>query len=84
MSFHSHAKVKRSQKRRRCCWCSQIIEIGDPYDRENCIFEGDFQDNVYHPECYAVAHDPKNADHNGEFELFGEEERPFLNEGLDI
>ena len=54
MSFHSETHVKKTRKARRCDWCSEGIEKGDPSVSTSGIFDGDFYSARYHPECAAA------------------------------
>jgi hypothetical protein len=51
MSFFNSTFVKKTQKRRRCDWCLEHIEIGEPSVYTAGTFEGDFFTGRYHPEC---------------------------------
>ena len=44
-----------ARKERRCIWCDEPICRGSVYIRDVGRFEGDFQQNDYHPECMAAA-----------------------------
>lgn len=55
MSFHSETLVKRTRRTRKCDWCWQHIQKGDPSVATSGIFEGDFYQGRYHPECNAAA-----------------------------
>ena len=54
MSFHNNRHVKGSRKTRRCDWCGQQIERGNPYIYASGVFEGDFYTGRYHTECSAA------------------------------
>lgn len=47
--------IKSAKKHHKCIWCGEPIFIGQPYERQPVVFDGDFQDNKYHPECWSVA-----------------------------
>ena len=49
-TFHEQS-VKKSRKRRRCTWCAEIIEIGQPYRSYRFADGGDIGHVVLHPEC---------------------------------
>jgi hypothetical protein len=42
-----------ANKSYRCIWCGEPIKKGDTYTRDKCVFDGEFQANRYHPECFA-------------------------------
>jgi hypothetical protein len=44
-------EIKRSRKRRRCDWCYELIEIGQPYRRWRWFSYGDASTVRVHPEC---------------------------------
>jgi len=46
----------KSRKARSCVWCPEKIEAKTVYVKQIGKFEGDFQSNCYHPECYTAAH----------------------------
>lgn len=52
MSFFNITRVKACRKPTRCYWCDEIIEIGQPKITTATVFEGDFQSNNFHPECF--------------------------------
>ena len=54
MSFHNETHVKKTRRARRCDWCAERIEKGDPSVSTSGIFEGDFYQGRYHPECSAA------------------------------
>jgi len=51
MGFDRPTIVKRTRRRRRCDWCLEHINAGDPSVVECGTFEGDFWSGRYHPEC---------------------------------
>lgn len=55
MSFHKSTHVKKTQRARRCDWCGEQIEKGEPSVATAGVFEGDFYKGRYHPECDAAA-----------------------------
>jgi hypothetical protein len=55
VSFHNETHVKRTRRTRRCNWCGELIQKGDPSVATSGIFEGDFYTGRYHPECNAAA-----------------------------
>lgn len=55
VSFHNENHVKRTRRTRRCDWCGELIQKGDPSVATSGVFEGDFYQGRYHPECNAAA-----------------------------
>ena len=53
-TFHSQS-VKKSQKRRQCDWCGELIEIGQPYEAYRWVAYGDSARIKLHPECHRAA-----------------------------
>lgn len=51
MSFHNSTHVKRTRRTRRCDWCGELIQKGDPSFVHDGIYDGDFYRGRYHPEC---------------------------------
>ena len=51
MRTFQHQSVARSRKRRRCDWCYEAIEIGQPYDSYRFACPGDTGTVRMHPEC---------------------------------
>ncbi len=51
MSFQSETKVTKPIKAKRCYWCGEICEIGQPRVIIAGKWEGDFFNAHYHPEC---------------------------------
>jgi len=49
--FHPPTR-QRAAKQHRCIWCGQLICKGDLYARQSGVWEGDYQTNLYHPECF--------------------------------
>jgi len=45
-------KVHMASKRHRCIWCGQGILKGDLFHRVTGSFDGQFQNNKWHPECH--------------------------------
>lgn len=56
MSFHNERHVKKTRRARRCDWCGERIEQGDPSVVTSGVYEGDFSTGRYHPECAAAIH----------------------------
>ena len=53
-TFHSQS-VKKSQKRRQCDWCGELIKIGQPYESYIWAAYGDSVRITMHPECHRAA-----------------------------
>jgi ribosomal protein S27AE len=53
-AFH-HQTVKASRKRRKCEWCGEMIEIGQPYVSYMWAAYGDSARITMHPECQKAA-----------------------------
>lgn len=64
-SFHEKS-VRRSRKRRRCDWCGELIEVGQPYDSYRWSDGGDAGTVRMHPECL-VAMDRVAESEGGSF-----------------
>ncbi len=47
--------LPKSRQERPCMWCPEMIGAGTAYVRAVGKFEGDFQSNNYHPECFEAA-----------------------------
>lgn len=43
--------VHKARKPHKCTWCGEMIVVGERYERERCVFEGDPQTNCFHLEC---------------------------------
>jgi len=50
-----HQSVKKSRKRRRCDWCGEMIDVGQPYDSYRFVTFGDAGTVRMHPECLAAS-----------------------------
>jgi hypothetical protein len=46
-----HQSVKKSRKRRRCDWCGELIDVGQPYDSYRLVASGNACTVRMHPEC---------------------------------
>ena len=44
-------KVQTARKPHKCIWCGEMVVVGERYEYERCIFEGDPQSNHWHLEC---------------------------------
>ncbi len=67
MSFCHDRPVGAVRKARRCYWCGEMIEVGQPAVRSSGEHEGDFHCSYMHCECHAIL---KSMD-NDELEGFG-------------
>lgn len=45
----------KARKDHVCIWCGELIQRGDTYARESSVYDGDFQDFKWHPECNEAA-----------------------------
>lgn len=43
--------TRKAGKSYRCIWCWQLIKKGEGYIREASVYDGEFQDFKWHPEC---------------------------------
>ncbi|MBR5297197.1 MAG: hypothetical protein IKU29_04935, partial [Parabacteroides sp.] len=41
-------------KQYTCMWCGGVIEVGEQYCRDTCLFDGQFYDWVSHNECSKI------------------------------
>ena len=51
MSFFAKTKTNASRKVKRCSWCGEIIEVGQPKVTQSGMHDGEFQTHHCHPEC---------------------------------
>jgi hypothetical protein len=42
----------KAAKSHNCIWCADKILSGEQYNREISVFQNDFQNNAWHPECW--------------------------------
>jgi hypothetical protein len=54
MSFHRETPVKKTRSAKWCGWCGESIEAGTPSVYTSGVWEGDFFQARYHPECNAA------------------------------
>ena len=47
-------KVKKTQRPHSCVWCSQRVEKGGRAIYRSYLFDGEFQYDYLHPECYSA------------------------------
>jgi len=71
----STKSIKSGRKRYYCEDCQTHIEIGEPSEVINQVFEGEFYSLRYHPECDLASRDIADL-------LEGDEGRYFLIDGL--
>jgi hypothetical protein len=88
MSFNHTRHVKRTRGFKRCDWCLEKINPGDPSVVVSGIHDGDFFTARYHPECDAAIPRfvrkysdwseplPEERMNRGGIEPYGEEEKP--------
>jgi hypothetical protein len=88
MSFHNERHVKRTRADRKCDWCWEPINAGEPSVSTSGTQDGDFYSCRYHPECNDAmnrfAHEvlswgdplPQDRMNRGGIEPYGEEEKP--------
>ena len=62
-----------ARKQHKCIWCGQPIEVGEKHRHERSIYDGQFQDQRWHPECDdAFAEELRyEGGHELEFEPYG-------------
>jgi hypothetical protein len=71
-------KVRVARKARPCVWCGERIAAGDQYKNVTFVYDGDFQNQHFHPECHADMTACANDD-GGFFEwVTGDNPRPKL------
>lgn len=64
-----------ARKQHRCIWCGQPIAVGEKHRHERSIYDGQFQDQRWHPECDEAfkAELSYEGGHELEFEPYGNE-----------
>lgn len=61
-------EIKKSRKPHRCSWCGQEIPVGSTYREFANVYEGEFQCNVFHQECWdACDRSAVECDGDGEY-----------------
>ena len=50
-----------------CIWCKEIIQKGEQHVHSVLIYDGDFQDHRWHPECLAAWGRDYAENHEEEF-----------------
>ena len=77
--------IHKARKPHRCIWCSEVIEIGERYEYERCVFEGDPQSNHWHLECREAMEAEMAAEGSGCFEFDSwAQERPAKRLGFTL
>lgn len=58
MSYQLLKKIELvAAKGHRCIWCPEPINKESVYIRESSVFNGDFQNHHWHPECWKASQD---------------------------
>lgn len=65
-------EITKTRKRHRCVWCGTHIEIGQPAHSSAWIWEGNFQQGHFHPECWSAL---SRSEDDGEGWIEGEQPR---------
>jgi len=53
MSYHQFSLHEtKARKKHRCSWCGEPIPPGETYWREKSVYDGNFQNDAWHPECW--------------------------------
>ena len=47
-------ETRKARKPHRCIWCGEWINVGEKYERERGVYDGDMQNSDWHPECSAA------------------------------
>ena len=68
-------ETHKAQKKHRCEWCWQFIEVGETYKRYRFYADGDVSTVKMHPECYEVMQD-EASNEGGWLEWTPGQERP--------
>lgn len=50
-------ETHQAQKRHRCDWCWQFVEVGEEYKRYRSFYQGNAGTVRMHPECYDAMQD---------------------------
>ena len=72
MRTFQHQSVTKSRKRRRCDWCGELIDIGQPYDSYRFVTFGNAGTARMHPECLEVFGDVAKQEGGWFVRAFGE------------
>jgi hypothetical protein len=54
-----------------CIWCREKIKRGEKHDHQISVFDGNLQDQRWHPECLAAMHRDYAEHHEEEFTPHG-------------
>jgi len=46
-----------AKREHRCIWCGEAIPLGEKYIRQKGRFDGEWQDNPWHDECFEGSND---------------------------
>jgi uncharacterized protein YycO len=57
MRTYQHQSVTKSRKRKRCDWCGELIDVGQPYDSYRFVAFGNAGTARMHPECNSASGD---------------------------
>ncbi|MEK6860586.1 MAG: hypothetical protein AABY07_01325 [Nanoarchaeota archaeon] len=49
---HINETYPAAKKEYRCQWCGETIKIKEIHVKQVCVYDGDFQSNRLHSECY--------------------------------
>lgn len=57
MNFFADATTVKNRVPHRCIWCGQMIATREGCTFQSGMFDGEFQRNYWHPECWDAADD---------------------------
>lgn len=80
--LNSFRFVKKTRKRRVCCWCSQAIELNAACARYVGTWEGDFFSVYFHRECAAAC--DAVCEEDGEWTAYGDYARGRCDDRVDM
>ena len=72
----------KAKKEHKCIWCSDKILIGERYNREKSVWDGNMQNHAWHLECLQDCKNETINSSNFEFSP-GEYNRPAIHLGFD-
>lgn len=49
-----HSTNPKARKQHTCMWCGSIIEVGERYHRDTCLYDGQIYDWLSHNECRKI------------------------------
>ncbi len=77
MSYTLFSFVRRTARRKahRCIWCGQRVAIGEQYDDERSVYDGNIQRHRWHPECHKDSEEYFRSSGEEEFDPY-DNERP--------